>query len=37
VVPAPDAEATKVLEGMKMEAGYVDWVTAKKAIHHNNY
>jgi hypothetical protein len=33
----PDAEATKVLEAMKMEATYVDWVAEKEAIHHNTY
>jgi hypothetical protein len=33
----PDAEATKVLEAMKIEAAYVDWVAEKEAIHHNNY
>jgi hypothetical protein len=33
----PGVEATKVLEAMKMEAAYVDWVAEKEAIHHNNY
>jgi hypothetical protein len=34
---SPDAETTKILEAMKMEAAYVDWVAEKEAIHDNNY
>jgi hypothetical protein len=32
----PDAEATKALEVMKMEAASVDWVAEKETIHRNS-
>jgi hypothetical protein len=32
-----DAEAIKVFEAMKMEVEFVDWLTEKELIHHNNY
>jgi hypothetical protein len=36
-IPLSKIEAVNVLEAMKMESAFVDWLKEKEVLHHNNY